>query len=292
MTAKQNYVTIQGWMFDLGLTGNDIIVYAAIYGFCQDEQSDFHGGYEWLSKTLRIGRATAIRVVARLESDGLVERVVNESGKLVRWKANTRKKQAPSDPYQNDTRIKMIPVSKRYSNPSQNDTQTRIKMRPNNTNEKTKENKNTSSLTGVCNKNARVKEAEDVVISGLFDEFGNELTVSVNERYPYVCGMDVPLTQKQLDGVIKEYGVDVVVRILDEMENFKALHKNSRSANLTLRNWIRRKQDKEGAQPTGSQHTYRTKIDQARAEREAWQANAVSGAASIMMGGKKEELPF
>lgn len=53
---NENYITIQGWMRnDLDLKGNELMVYALIYGFSQDKESCFAGsiGYiaEWIGAT-------------------------------------------------------------------------------------------------------------------------------------------------------------------------------------------------------------------------------------------------
>ena len=53
---NENYLTIQGWMRnDLNLKGNELMVYALIYGFSQDKESCFTGsvGYiaEWIGST-------------------------------------------------------------------------------------------------------------------------------------------------------------------------------------------------------------------------------------------------
>ncbi len=45
-----NYINIQGWMVtDLGLKGNDLFVYAIIYGFSQDGDSCYTGGLQYLA---------------------------------------------------------------------------------------------------------------------------------------------------------------------------------------------------------------------------------------------------
>ena len=44
MTPGRQYVTVMDWMWDdLGLSGNDILCYALIYGFSQDGKSEFKG---------------------------------------------------------------------------------------------------------------------------------------------------------------------------------------------------------------------------------------------------------
>ena len=53
---NEQFITIQGWMRnELELKGNELLVYALIYGFSQDEESEFTGsiGYiaDWTGAT-------------------------------------------------------------------------------------------------------------------------------------------------------------------------------------------------------------------------------------------------
>lgn len=55
---NNNYVCIQSWMVtELGLKGNELLVYAIIYGFCQDGAHHFKGSRsylaEWTNSTVR-----------------------------------------------------------------------------------------------------------------------------------------------------------------------------------------------------------------------------------------------
>lgn len=77
---RQGYITIQEWMLELGIGGNDLLAYALVFGFCQDGRSCFQGSYEYIESWLGCNRSTVIRVVARLVEQGLlrkVERYVN-----------------------------------------------------------------------------------------------------------------------------------------------------------------------------------------------------------------------
>ena len=50
---KGSYLTIQDWMVtDLHLKGNELLAYALIYGFSQDEQSCFYGSYQYVMEWL------------------------------------------------------------------------------------------------------------------------------------------------------------------------------------------------------------------------------------------------
>lgn len=57
--------------------------------------------------------------------------------------------------------------------------------------------------------------------------------------YPRVMNMKEPLTLKQYQSIVSEYGADAIKNKLEEMENWASLSTKV-SANLTLRNWLRR----------------------------------------------------
>lgn len=90
---NDNYFTVQGWMVnELGLSGNELIAYAIVYGFSQDGESEYHGGKNYLAKSMGISQRTAINVMASLVDKGYVERVeVNQCGvTFVNYKAKGR----------------------------------------------------------------------------------------------------------------------------------------------------------------------------------------------------------
>lgn len=71
---NNNYYVTNGWMInDLGLSGRELQVYAIIYGFTQDEESEFNGSLnyiaEWLGTT---SRHTVIRALEGLIDKGLI----------------------------------------------------------------------------------------------------------------------------------------------------------------------------------------------------------------------------
>ena len=47
---RQNYIALQGWMLtDLNLKGNELIIYACIFGFTQAENQSFNGSLQYLA---------------------------------------------------------------------------------------------------------------------------------------------------------------------------------------------------------------------------------------------------
>ena len=64
---RDNYITISGWMVtELNLKGNELIVYAMIYGFSQAENQIFDGSINYLCEWLQASRPTVINTLKSL----------------------------------------------------------------------------------------------------------------------------------------------------------------------------------------------------------------------------------
>lgn len=81
MTMQDGFIVIQSFMrSELGLKGNELIVYALIYGFCQSEGHSFHGSRQYISDWTGCSLSTVSNVLAGLVECGLLvksETVVN-----------------------------------------------------------------------------------------------------------------------------------------------------------------------------------------------------------------------
>ena len=65
--SPDNYVAIQGWMItDLNLKGNELLIYAVIYGFSQDGESQFTGSLQYLADWCNSSKESARKVVKNL----------------------------------------------------------------------------------------------------------------------------------------------------------------------------------------------------------------------------------
>lgn len=72
---RENYIVIQGWMIcDLELTGNELVTYALIYGFCQDGVTCFTGSLNYISKSLHISVQSVISILKKLQEKGLIRK--------------------------------------------------------------------------------------------------------------------------------------------------------------------------------------------------------------------------
>ena len=81
MINPNTYYTVQAWMVnDLGLKGNELALYAIIYGFSQDGRSEFVGSISYIQEWLGCSRNTAIKTMAGLVEKGLVKKKIAANG--------------------------------------------------------------------------------------------------------------------------------------------------------------------------------------------------------------------
>ncbi len=75
MIKNESYYVVQGWMRNrLHLKGNDLIVYALLYSFSQDGESEFKGSMGYITDFTGANERTIRRVLDGLEMRGLIER--------------------------------------------------------------------------------------------------------------------------------------------------------------------------------------------------------------------------
>ena len=78
---RDNYILIAGWMItDLHLKGNELIVFAIIYGFSQDGVGTFNGSLQYISDWTNCSKATIISILKSLVLKGYIvknERIIN-----------------------------------------------------------------------------------------------------------------------------------------------------------------------------------------------------------------------
>lgn len=72
---NENYINIQGWMINkLKLKGNELLLYAIIYGFSQDGKNEYYGSLSYITKALGISKPTAISLIKKLIERSLITR--------------------------------------------------------------------------------------------------------------------------------------------------------------------------------------------------------------------------
>ena len=70
---SENYIAIQGWMIkDLHLKGNELIVYAVIYGFSQTKEQLFCGSLQYLADWTNSTKQGVLKVLKSLQEKQLI----------------------------------------------------------------------------------------------------------------------------------------------------------------------------------------------------------------------------
>ena len=83
IVKDENYISIQGWMITrLGLSGNDLLIYAIIFGFSQDGKSVFEGSRQYLADWCTCSISTVKRSLKTLIDRGLIEQVYHSNDNL------------------------------------------------------------------------------------------------------------------------------------------------------------------------------------------------------------------
>lgn len=72
---NENFIAIQGFRVkELGLSGNELIAYALIYGFSQDNESEFKGSLNYVAEWLNCSKTTAFNLLNKLADDGFIKK--------------------------------------------------------------------------------------------------------------------------------------------------------------------------------------------------------------------------
>jgi len=72
---RDNYITVQAWMTtELGLKGNELMIYAIIYGFSQNIGNEFNGSLQYLADWTHTSKKSAFNNVKSLVEKGLIEK--------------------------------------------------------------------------------------------------------------------------------------------------------------------------------------------------------------------------
>ena len=88
---NDSFVTIQGWMINkLGLKNNELTIYAIIYGFSQDGESEFNGSLSYLCDWCSCTKQGALKCLKSLVDKKYIikSEVFKSNTKFCTYKAN------------------------------------------------------------------------------------------------------------------------------------------------------------------------------------------------------------
>lgn len=92
MITDRNYIHISAFMIkDLKLKGNELLLYAIIYGFSQDGESSFSGSRNYLSEFLNVSKPTIDSALNSLCDKGYIIKITETKNRVIfnYYKINT-----------------------------------------------------------------------------------------------------------------------------------------------------------------------------------------------------------
>ncbi len=125
MVKPENYITIQGWMrTELDLKGNELNLYAIIYGFTQDGETEFSGSVRYMQEWLGAdSKQTVFNTLDKLIKKGLIQKRTEVANGVKRNYYLAVSRGSPKF---------RLPQSKNYTEVVQNLDRPSPKFRPNN----------------------------------------------------------------------------------------------------------------------------------------------------------------
>ena len=217
----ENYFQIQGWMrTKLNLTGNELLIFAIIFGFSQDGETKFYGSIDYLSEFAGTSRPTTIKVLKSLLEKGLItrERINTNHGYCYSYKAY-RTKSKDSEHLESDFQeLKNDSQELRNDHSSVKNSDSSVKncyfkskdSLPNNNNNNNSDNKTDNKNN---NKGEQPPAKKEKALKHKHGEFNNVLLT--DDEY-----------QKLVDKLGKEKA-DAVIKNFSELKEMKGYKYNS-----------------------------------------------------------------
>lgn len=132
------YIVVMGWMMSvLGLSGNDLLAYALIYGYSQDEGGVYFGSIKHTAEALNISPRAAADVLRRLEERGIITKVntivngIQRCARMAVVPPEGKKKNAPPDPPAQTRPQASRPAPARFKKPTLEEVQEYCRQRNN-----------------------------------------------------------------------------------------------------------------------------------------------------------------
>ena len=163
---KDGYVVVQPWMIqDYNLKSNELLVYALIWGFSQDEQSCFYGSVSYIMDYFSLSKNTVLSALGVLEEKGLLRKWSEPvNGRPTNRYAALRPAEcsSASDRCKSCTSAKNAPVQNMHSDGCKSCTSTGAEIAPKKEREKANNNKPRAEAR---------EEQSSLTVAEVFDEF-------------------------------------------------------------------------------------------------------------------------
>ena len=201
---------------DLNLSGSELLCYAIIYGFSQDEKSLFMGSLKYLMGWMNVSQPTVLTALDKLMKKGYIKKIeeIKNNVRYCYYMAFSRE----TIKAKGGTKEILVPTKDSLDNNIDNNN---------------KENKKDK------NKFLSKKVEEGSLFPEVTDEKEKNYLEHMHEHYPLIMKMDKPLTYDEFKTLRENFDVDLVWDKMDNLENTKNMRKKYVSAYLTLNNWCK-----------------------------------------------------
>lgn len=214
-----SFVNVQGWMVQkLNLSGNELLAYALIYGFSQEENTKFTGSINYVSTWLNCSKPTVIKTLLELCKKELV---FKESFEVNNVQFNTYKAN--------------LQVVKNIDWGSKNDSDGGSKENlPNNIYKDNIDNNIYSNNTPPQkNENLKSKKSK------------KEVEV-IEEKFPFGEHQNVKLSLDEKEKLLQRWGADVFQQIVDKLSNYKLSSGTKYKSDYgAINNWVAKQVEKD-----------------------------------------------
>ena len=213
---RNNYITIQGWMVsDLNLKGNELILYALIYGFSQDEESKFSGSLTYMMNWLNCSKQSVLNILNSLIDKNLITKTKSEDNQKCFYKVVKnfdQSKNLTSQKIRQDQSKNLTRVVKNFDQTSQ-------KIRPNN----------------IIYNNINNTNDNNISVDNFSEEDFSELEDLVEEE---VIIEDTIIEEKQTVKKVKQIDTDFL-EFAKGLKSYVENKKRIKVSNSQLENWAK-----------------------------------------------------
>lgn len=229
----KNSFIIHGWMGNkLGLKGTERIVYAIVYQFSQDKDTEFFGGHKYLAEAAGASVDTVKRALISLELQGLIEKKerINDGVSRNRYTVflDEEGQGTFGETVQNEQGANCV------EGRGQNAQGEGANCTPINNKGNNKENNKEKTTDKSVKKSHKKRNPTEYK-----SEDERKFYEGMKEYYPYVYKMDVPFLYEDYLKLLRRYKDKKIHANLKAMNNWKKLA-FYREAYTILKEWLER----------------------------------------------------
>ena len=235
----ENYIVIQGFMLtDLHLKGAELLVYAAIYGFCQTEEQYFTGSFQYLSEWTNCTVRGVSKCLKSLTEKNLISDICDENGKRCGYTILATQEQSSANigtKFREDRN--KVPTQQEQSSIKQE--QSSIKQEQSSEKQEQSSTDNIDSIVYNINNNIKEKYKRESAPQNTPE------TAKKPTRHKYGTYKNVFLTDEDMEKLKSEFPDDWRNRIERLSDYIASSGKTYKNHLATIRVWAKKDKERE-----------------------------------------------